>query len=82
MWKWTDGNIPHTLTKWQACRHGNTNEIVTILKMGSGALPGLMLDLGLLKIICEDVFPLSSYDGVSNTVRPYPNPFTNPVGLS
>ena len=39
-----------------------------ITKIGSGALPGLMLDLGLLKC--------------SSLVGPYPNTFPNPAGQS
>ena len=45
--------------------------------MKSGAIPGLMLDLGLLKIISEGCFPISSpCDG------PYSYPFPNLAGQS
>ena len=43
----------------------------TFITIGSGALPGKMLDLELLKISCGVVF-----------VEPYPKHFTKPVGLS
>ena len=50
-----------------------------LLKFGSGALLGKMLDLGLL----EGYFYLFPARAVgSNPVGPYPNPFHNPVGLS
>ena len=52
--------------------------------MGSGALSGLMLDLGFLKIIAGSVFfPISSPcggEGGFNKVGPYPNPSHNHVG--
>ena len=43
---------------------------------GSGALPGLMLDLGLLKIIRGGVFFAFLATG------PYPDHFPNPSGQS
>ena len=54
-----------------------------IKSFGSGALPGLRLDLGLLKIICCSVLFLflASVRG-SDPARPYPNPFPNPEGQS
>ena len=46
---------------------------------GSGALPGLMLDIGLLKIIFGDFFLFSDPAGGSNSTGPYHNPFPNPA---
>ncbi len=46
-------------------------------KIGSGALPGLMLNLGLFEIIWGGVFPISSPSG-----ERYPNPFPNRAGQS
>ncbi len=48
---------------------------------GSGALSGLMLDLGLLKILCGGVYPISSpCGGGSNPAGPSPDPFPNLAG--
>ncbi len=41
---------------------------------GLGALPGLMLDLGLLKIVWVDIFLF-----LAPAVH-YPNPYPNPTG--
>ncbi len=51
------------------------------LNIGSGALPDLMLDLGILKIILVGVFFLFPIWG-SNSAGPYPHPFPNPAGQS
>ena len=51
-------------------------------KKGSGALPGLMLDLGLLKLIRECFFLFLAPARGSNTVLPYPYLFPNPAGQS
>ena len=48
---------------------------VPIKEIGSGALPGLMLDIGLLKITLV-FFPISSPFGGSNPADPYPIHFT------
>ena len=53
-----------------------------IKKFGSGALFGLMLDLGLFKIIRGGVFPISSSSRGSKSTGPYPNPFPIPAGQS
>ena len=49
---------------------------------GSGALPGKMLDLGLLKISWEGVFLAFPPVGGFNPARPYHNPFPKPAGQS
>ena len=50
---------------------------------GSGALSGLMLDLGLLKLIWrEDFFLFLAPAEGSNLLGAYPNPFFNPAGQS
>ncbi len=51
---------------------------------GSRALPGKMLDLGLLEIcVCGGgVFPISSPCDGSYHAGSYPNPFPNSAGLS
>ena len=53
---------------------------LSIKKFGSGTLPGLMLDLGLLKIIWEGGFSICSHCGGCNPAGLYPNPFPNPAG--
>ena len=45
---------------------------------GSGALPGKMQDLGLLKINWRGVFPASS--PFSNPAGSYPYPLSSPTG--
>ncbi len=44
------------------------------LSLGSGVLSGLILDIGLLKIIWGGIFPISSPCGGSNYAGSYPNP--------
>ncbi len=48
----------------------------------SGALSGLMLDLGLLKIIWGEFFLFLAPAGDFNLAGPYSNPFPNPAGQS
>ena len=50
--------------------------------IGSSALSGLMLDLGLLKIIWGGVFPFLAPMGTPNPAGPYTDPFPNPAGQS
>ncbi len=50
----------------------------TTLVIGLCALPGLMLEQGLLKIIWGSVFIAPV--GGSNPEGPYPNPFPKPAG--
>ena len=56
----------------------NTSSYVSFF--GSGALSGLMLDLGLLEIIWRVFFLILAPTGGSNPSRPYPYTFPNPVG--
>jgi len=50
--------------------------------LGSGALSGLMLDLGLLKISLGAFLPISIPCGGFNPAGLYTYPFPNPVGQS
>ena len=51
--------------------------------MGSGALPGLMLDLGLLKVsLGGGFFLFLAPAGGSILAGPYPHPYPNPAGQS
>ncbi len=50
-------------------------------QFGSGVLPGLMLNLGLLKISLWSIFfQFLVTAGGSNPAEPYPNHFPNPAG--
>ncbi len=62
---------------------GLMNVVLSVKKygnMGSGALPGSMLDLRLLKLILREFFLFLALAGRSNPTVPYLNPFPNPVG--
>ena len=51
-----------------------------VIILGSGALPGKKLDLGLLKISLCVFFPFLASVGGFNPTGPYPNLFPNPAG--